>query len=1016
MKKIIKLCVILLILIYIIGCTAKKEAIQQKPPQTVFPQEKYQELIRQGDDYFSKMHLYSWRQADEYYAKAYEMKKTPALRDKRFLTLCLSAIREKHEQIVNPAVYEKIDSLGDFPRNPKQQYLFDIVCHYRAIPVIRKYDQGDRELMADKNEKKEVDATLFDLENSPLDTYLYLYCLNYYTFNLKEYNEEMIRILKKHRIFELIEKYSSSPLFLYFYNFKTAVPGKESIEKRFPQYIEFLAFKGNKLFSQNKLRQASKYYERALKWAPDYTNAINGIGNIYFFTIHDYEKAINYYRETLNLDKLNPVALFGKGVSLHNLGKYEESNNVFDFMLENQELHHGEAHYYKAYNWYYLEDPIKARESIDRAKTLLPHSGEVFFLSGLLYYNREKWEEAETDFLRTLYDNQYSPCYPLYYIGMIKIKKKDWSFIKDFSDSIQSFENAVDNMSNKITEIDALEIEEHQKQWMKEKQGLKLEEFKTASRQLIRHMTTTIAKNKDKQKAHEVQNVNAWLNRVKSLLEKDPKILNTRDGEGLTLLHKAIAEDQTKAVRLLLSRGARLDITDNNGYTALHWAVMLGKTEIARILITNGADTNVKTADGFTPLHDAAYGGQKDIVKLLLDNGAVLDARDEAGRTPLDMAIEENQQEVIVLLKPLHLAVKEGNPSTFKELLSKYPRQVNARDENGRTPLHLAAAEGHKEIAWILVNNGVNNGARLDEKDIDGFTPLELAEQSGQADLTQMLLTLGSPVSNREMLAKKLEDNEAVLWYLGGSGWAIKTKKHVLIFDYLPPYDSKFQPGKKPSKPLLANGQLGGEELKDFQVYVFITFERFAPRRNAEAVFELEKSVKNITFISDKQFTKGHKHIFPEFHEKKQIDGMEISTIKSTGIASTLVYLVKVDGLVIFYAGNHGYWKEELKEAYTGEIDYVHANVEPGTLDIIFLNIPIDVMHDQPQSAVIEEGLEYALEKLQPTVLFPITREGDEQVGLHYSKEVEKKNIKTSIHCPLKRGDRFFYQKGKVVK
>jgi ankyrin repeat protein len=48
---------------------------------------------------------------------------------------------------------------------------------------------------------------------------------------------------------------------------------------------------------------------------------------------------------------------------------------------------------------------------------------------------------------------------------------------------------------------------------------------------------------------------------------------------------------------------------------------------------------------------------------------------------------------------------------------------VNAKDENGYTPLHPAALNGHKEIVELLIAKG----ADVNAKDNDGKTPLDSA-------------------------------------------------------------------------------------------------------------------------------------------------------------------------------------------------------------------------------------------------------------------------------------------------
>ena len=65
-----------------------------------------------------------------------------------------------------------------------------------------------------------------------------------------------------------------------------------------------------------------------------------------------------------------------------------------------------------------------------------------------------------------------------------------------------------------------------------------------------------------------------------------------------------------------------------------------------------GTDVNVKGgfADG-TPLHYAAANGHKEIAELLIEKGADLNAKDEDGGTPLDVAISFNRTEIAALLR-----------------------------------------------------------------------------------------------------------------------------------------------------------------------------------------------------------------------------------------------------------------------------------------------------------------------------------------------------------------------------
>src|SRR5438445_2801181 len=91
------------------------------------------------------------------------------------------------------------------------------------------------------------------------------------------------------------------------------------------------------------------------------------------------------------------------------------------------------------------------------------------------------------------------------------------------------------------------------------------------------------------------------------------------------------------AVTSALDRGAAVNEID--GVTALYIACEAGNVELAKLLINRGADVNLPVSWQRTPLYAANKGGYADIVKLLLDNGANPNQVAKA-QTPLHVAAE----------------------------------------------------------------------------------------------------------------------------------------------------------------------------------------------------------------------------------------------------------------------------------------------------------------------------------------------------------------------------------------
>ena len=97
--------------------------------------------------------------------------------------------------------------------------------------------------------------------------------------------------------------------------------------------------------------------------------------------------------------------------------------------------------------------------------------------------------------------------------------------------------------------------------------------------------------------------------------------------------------------KLLIERGADLNLRGGEGDSPLKTAAEQGNLELARLLLDAGADPNfVGGVGGMSVLGMAADRGHPDVVQLLLDRGSDPAARDRGHDTALDCAWSANRR------------------------------------------------------------------------------------------------------------------------------------------------------------------------------------------------------------------------------------------------------------------------------------------------------------------------------------------------------------------------------------
>ncbi|CAL1290793.1 unnamed protein product [Larinioides sclopetarius] len=130
------------------------------------------------------------------------------------------------------------------------------------------------------------------------------------------------------------------------------------------------------------------------------------------------------------------------------------------------------------------------------------------------------------------------------------------------------------------------------------------------------------------------------LETMKTLLEEDPDLVNARDNDLYTPLHRASYSNNVEVIKMLLSYDADISAKTRDGWEPLHCACKWDSIEAVSLLLQNGADVNAQTVGHITPLHLAASNaaGRRTLELLLWQPYIDPNVKNDAGDTAYDIA------------------------------------------------------------------------------------------------------------------------------------------------------------------------------------------------------------------------------------------------------------------------------------------------------------------------------------------------------------------------------------------
>jgi ankyrin repeat protein len=252
-------------------------------------------------------------------------------------------------------------------------------------------------------------------------------------------------------------------------------------------------------------------------------------------------------------------------------------------------------------------------------------------------------------------------------------------------------------------------------------------------------------------------------------------IFYNRPGNGDGAIAIAARWGSVGVAQKLLDYGVDVDDKGFKGWTPLHRAAQNGYQLLAKALLNRRANVNALSEDGrqFTPLHEAIWNGHPEMVDLLLKHGAPIEARDNDGLTPLLLAVKEGKEGII-------------------PVLLKWSADMSATDKNGDTALFLAA-ERDEPIFILFIQSGripenlfggsalcsavrscsrksvqtlVEKGVDVNAPDRLGRRPLDYALEQGSSQVISFLITYGARTAlNWKLSSYSIEQWKSETWF-----------------------------------------------------------------------------------------------------------------------------------------------------------------------------------------------------------------------------------------------------------
>ena len=274
-----------------------------------------------------------------------------------------------------------------------------------------------------------------------------------------------------------------------------------------------------------------------------------------------------------------------------------------------------------------------------------------------------------------------------------------------------------------------------------------------------------------------------------------------------------------------------------------------------------------------------------------------------------------------------------------------------------------------------------------------------------------------------DLLQRDLPPGDAVIWYLGMDGFAVKTTHHFLVFD---PTDTGMENSfvLPESADSLSSGMVNPQTVGDLDVIVFTS--AMGDEHYHTGIWPWHRYIKNITYVFgwDPIINQdNHEYIYMKPRDEIEIGDVSVTAIQAA--TSGAAFLVSVDDLTLLHGGDHIMTDASMTPEFRSGIDYLASR--SNGIDLLFIDFQVGPGERPPS---IAEGIQYADSKLSPRAIFPMgavdatvprylrtgTRATYEYLIDDLISDMPGDSLRSKIVRTGERGHAFLYHDGKIER